>query len=255
MEVKYPKVSLLIQGPSLDKTKWDFIDNIEYYKTLFPHIVLSTYTEHIEANPEIVDICSEHGIKLVHQTINIGDVINTHGIYYQTYSTNYGLKHIYTRYVIKHRIDERYSNLELLVEKFLQDDSKYVTGGTMFGTKSWFEYCVADHLVVCKTDTLSSTMEMTLNQLDSGYWEGGPEIMYTKNFLRATTEVNRKNHDHLMRKYVDFVPDKYMEPFVIRMNNDNQVWRTSEELGQAKNSLETIEDILSAPYPIFNQKN
>lgn len=252
MEAKYPKISLLIQGPCLDKGKLDFLDAIEYYKTLFPNIVLSTYTEHLEQNPELLDICSEHGIKVVLQTIDIGDVINTHGIYYQTYSTNYGLKSIFTRYVIKHRTDERYSNLELLIDKFLQDDSKYVTGGSMFGTKSWFEYCAADHLVICRTDNLSETMQMTLDQLNSGYWEGGPEIMYTKNFLRVVTRVDGKNHDHLMRKYIDFLPDKYMEPFVIRMNSDNKVWRTAEDLGPVKNSLETVEDILTAPYPVFN---
>lgn len=253
----YEDISLVIQGPSSDKEKLDFIDALTYYKTLFSEIILSSYTEHLISNPDLLKICEENNIKVVHQTIDIDDfyldsLINK-SIYYQTYTSLKGFKESTKKYTIKHRIDERYSNLHLLVEKFLDDDEKLISGGTLFAPKVWNPYHVGDHLFISKTEKLIKVFEMTNEYLHTGnFLNEGPEYMYTINFLRLHGEnPTEENHDELMRKYFDFVPDKYMFPFVIRSNtndNGNQVWKTLEEYGPLRSQYETLDDIFYSPY-------
>jgi hypothetical protein len=252
--VKYPQMSLLLQGPVSDGNKLDFMDSISYYRTLFSEIILTTYTEHLAENWKIQKFCEENGIKIIHQTDKIGNVVNPNNVYYHTYTTVKGLEHITNKYVLKHRVDERYSNLNLLIDKFFVDDIKYVTGGTFFGQKSYYEYHAGDRLVACKTESLLLAMKITIDQLNNGVVDAaGPEIIFTKNFLRAVGEdPTSENHDSLMRKYVDYLPDKYMEPFIIRSNAFNQIWRCASDLGRV-NDFETIEDMLNSPEVVLNQ--
>lgn len=256
-KIFYDDISLVIQGPSIEKEKLDFIDALPYYKTLFSEIILSTYTEHLTSNWNLLKVCEENNIKVVHQTININSfylnrLVNK-SIYYQTYTSLKGFTESTKKYTIKHRIDERYSNLHILIDKFLNDDEKLVSGGTLFAPKVWNPYHVGDHLFISKTEKLIKVFEMTNEYLhNENFLEEGPEYNYTKNFLRIHKEnPTDENHDILMKKYFDFIPDKYMFPFVIRSNtNDklNQVWRTLEDYGPLRSQYETIDDILYSPH-------
>ena len=253
----YDDISLVIQGPSSDKEKLDFIDAIPYYKTLFSEIILSTYTEHLITNWQLLKVCEENDIKIVHKAVNINKLLLDHPtspcIYYQTYTSLNGFKLSSKKYTIKHRIDERYSNLHLLIDKFLTSDEKWVSGGMLFAPKVWRSFCAGDHLFISKTEKLIKTFELTEEHLSNkSFLEEGPEITYTKNFLRINNEdPSDENHDELMRKYFDFVPDKYMFPFIIRSNTNekgNQVWRTLEEYGPLRSQYETLDDIFYSPY-------
>jgi hypothetical protein len=253
----YNDISLVIQGPSIDEGKLDFVAALPYYKTLFSEIILSTYTEHLISNWKLLKVCEENDIKIVHQTIGIDkfclDRLINHSIYYQTYTSLTGFKESTKKYTIKHRVDERYSNLHLLIDKFLSNDKKLVSGGTLFAPKVWNLYHVGDHLFIAKTEKLIKSFEMTMEYLHSeNFIEEGPEHTYTKNFLRIHGENPiDENHDELMRSYFDFVPDKYMFPFVIRSNtNDigNKVWTTLEDYGPLRSQYETLDDIFYSPY-------
>jgi hypothetical protein len=263
----YSDFTLVVQGPTNDSTKIDFLDSIDYYKTLFSKIILSTYDEHICDNKNLLKICEEKNIEIVTQSLENGinnlsfkdfdenhDMDNDCGIKFQTVSTLIALKNVHTPYVLKHRVDERYSNLHLILDKFLLDTEKLVTGGTFFGQKVYFEYCAADHLMVSRTGKMINTFEKTLEMINSGILDSGPEIMYTKNFIRISGEnPTSENHDILMKKYIDFLPDKYMEPFVIRANHWNQIWTTAESLGHRRNAYETIDDMINSEIVVLNQ--
>lgn len=259
----YEDICLIIQGPSEDREKIDFMDAIPYYKTLFSEIILSTYTEHLISNEFILKICEENDIKVVLQSIHVNDpyfdCLIRKSFYYQTHTCLKALNQTKKKYTIKHRTDERYSNLHILVEKFLNDDEKLVSGGTLFAPKVWNPYHIGDHLFISKTEKLIKMFQMSheyfikLEQKEvEEEKEDGPEYNYATNFLKLHGEnPTDENHDELMRKYFDFVPDKYMFPFVIRSNtNDegNQVWRTLEEYGPLRSQYETIDDILYSPY-------
>ncbi len=253
----YSDISLVIQGPTIDSQKLDFVDALPYYKTLFSEIILSTYTEHLISNWRLLKTCEENDIKIVHKSIDVEKSLLEHptspSIYYQTYTSLNGFKTSTKKYTIKHRVDERYSNLNLLIDKFLTNDDKLVSGGTLFAPKVWRWFCAGDHLFITKTEKLIKTFELTIEHLCNKIMlEEGPEITYTKNFLRIHGENPiDENHDELMRKYFDFVPDKYMFPFVIRSNtNDvgNQIWTTLEDYGPLRSQYETLDDIFYSPY-------
>lgn len=248
----YKNISLVIQGPASNREKLDFIDALSYYKILFSEIILSTYTEHLISNWQLLKVCEENDIKIVHHSINIEKQLLEHptspSIYYQTYTSLNGFKSSSKKYTIKHRIDEKYSNLNLLIDKFLNDDEKLISGGTLFAPKVWRPFHVGDHLFIAQTEKLINSFELTMNHLYNKIMpEEGPEITYTKNFLRIHNEnPTDENHDELMRKYFDFVPDKYLFPFVIRSNTNNegnQVWKTLEEYGPFRSQYETLDDI------------
>lgn len=265
--MNYSDFTLVVQGPTNDLTKIDFLDSIDYYQSLFSKIVLSTYDEHICTNQKLLKICEEKSIQIVTQSVTNGinnlsfkdfdenhEIDNDCGIKFQTVSTLNGLNNVSTPYVLKHRVDERYSNLHLILDKFLLDTEKLVTGGTFFGQKVYFEYCAADHLMVSKTNKMIKTFEKTLEMINSGILDSGPEIMYTKNFIKISGEdPTSENHDALMRKYIDFLPDKYMEPFVIRANHWNQIWTTADSLGYRRNEYETIDDMINSEIVVLNQ--
>jgi hypothetical protein len=253
-KVKYPDVSLMIQGP-LFNDKLDFVAAVPYYKTLFTQIIVSTYTEHLVGNTGFIDFCKEHDINIVHQTQQVGNVRNDNNIFLHSYTTAAGLRSCYTRYTIKHRTDERYSNLEKLVDKFMLDDSKWVCGSMVFGPKVYYPYHAADHLFMGKTEALLKTFNLTLQNLHNGILEtsrdGGsaPEITFTKNWLRTHGEnPTEENHDELMRRYFDIVNDKEFAPFLIRSNGTGSIFTTLDDLGPNRMQYETIDDIINKPY-------
>jgi hypothetical protein len=63
-----------------------------------------------------------------------------------------------------------------------------------------------NHLFISKTEKLIKFFELTMEHLHNKILlEYGPEITYTKNFLRIHGEDPvDSNHDELMRKYFDF---------------------------------------------------
>jgi len=260
--VKYPNVSLLIQGP-LYQGKLDALDFLPYYSILFNEIIISTYTEHINdlENGVFRKFCEHHKLKLVEQTINIGNLRNDNRVGYQTYTTLGGLESVTNPYVVKHRIDERYFCLDKVVDKFLLDDNKWVCGSMLFGPKVYRKFHAGDHLIVCKTDKLKATFKLTMDNLKQGLMEGNfdelncppgvgaPEITYTKNFLRINGEQPDNNrHDELIRKYFDIVNNKELYPFVVRENGSNSLFTTIQDLGPNRNQYDSIDAILNNPY-------
>lgn len=223
-KVKYPDISLVIQGSLKDKNVLSFKDNIEYYKTLFEEIIISTWTEHLD--DDILEFCREHNILLAYQSLDvIGSIENRYNIAYHTFSSLQGFVNSSKPYTLKHRTDEKYSNLDKLIDLFLEDDTKWVSGGTAFGQKSYYLYHAADHLFIAKTQSLIDTFELTKKNLEKNILErnvaGEPaaEITFTKNYLIIHGEEPRHdNHDELMRKYFNFIHDSHLHPFVIRIN-------------------------------------
>jgi hypothetical protein len=252
-----PDITLLLQGP-LGPDRMDALDQMGYYRTLFGHIIVSTYSEHLSAYPGFRDWCAGLDIRVIEQSIHMPITRNDGRIYYHTATTLKGLQAVKTPYVMKHRLDERYSNLEQLIIKFQNNPNRMVCGTTVFGPKSYRLYHAADHLFIAATDTLLKSWSLTWDNLQLGRMEGsyGPsmmpdnqgaaEITYTKNFLRALGhDPTPEQHDQLMTDHIDFVNNKYLYPFVIRENGTHSVYRTIDDLGPSRNKFKTMQDMLT----------
>ena len=241
MSVKYPDVALVIQGPLSGWTTENFTPHIPYYKTLFGEIILSTYTEQL--TDEMLRFCDDNNIKVVHQTQDVGKFKFKYNLGYQTLSTLLGLKAVTKKYTIKHRTDERYSNLHKLVELFLQDDNKWVSGTTVFRPKSSAlpglgnpVYHAADHLFIAKTEKLLKTFQLTKDNIDQGIMvvdsnnEPCAEVTLCTNFVKISgDDPTVENYDTLMPKYFNVLNDANFYPFVIKFNHDNGVGSTYTE--------------------------
>lgn len=228
---KYPDVALVVQGPLIwkkgpdeGKPVDDFIEFLPQYQELFEEIILSTYTEQL--TEDTIRLCGNNKISIVAQTDDIGPLNHQYNIGYQTLSTLAGLKASNKKYTIKHRTDERYSNLSRLIDLFLEDDEKWVSGFTIFGSSSYQTWHAADHLFIGKTDKLIKCFQMTLDNLKQGIMEKNhnnepaAEITFTKNWLKIhEVEKDDSQYVQIMKKYYNFVPDADMFPFVIRFNS------------------------------------
>jgi len=245
----FPDVALVIQGSMKDTSKIAFHNQIEYYNTLFDEIILSTYAEHVDDS--VLQFCKANNIRIVVQSENIGKLNYKYNIGYQTLSTLEGLRLVTKKYVIKHRVDECYSNLDKLVNKLLLNDEKWVSGTTIFGKQSYYLFHAADHLFCGRTDKILRTFEYTKHNLENDVMErnydGDPaaEVTFTKNFIRISgEEPDDSKYAEQMTRWFDFVPDKEMYPFVIRFNHDNgigSVYTKPHEGFPASLGLTTIE--------------
>ena len=264
-EVRYPDVTLVLQGPvnfngllsaygnqimQSGEDRLDFMPAIEYYKTLFAKIILSTYTEQVDE--EIRSFCESHNIMLVHQTQDIGDLEKKYNITYQAMSTLLGLQNVSTKYTLKHRTDERYSNLDKLVDLFLEDDEKWVSGSTIFSAKSRQLFHAADHLYIAKTDKLIKVMELTLknvrlNEFDrNAEKEPAPEVTFTRNFIAISGDNPCHSvHDEMMLKYFNFVNDRELFPYVVKFNTIDKIYTRLEDREGFWGEFNTMEDILN----------
>jgi hypothetical protein len=246
MTVKYPDITLLLQGPCDAEHNREFVKHLDYYKTLFSEIVLSTYAEHVPVCYEFLNELTRNSVKIIYQSLNIGDLRNDCNFAYQTLTTANGLAAVKTKYVIKHRTDERYSNLDKLVDKFLLDDEKWVCGTTYVTQKSSWWYHPGDHLVMAKTEKLKKTFDLSLQNLKNGCFilanTGyiAAEITYATNFIIISGENPSydEHHDRLMLKYFDIINDRHLYPFLIRVNTIGKVY-------------DTIESLIDRPYDHF----
>lgn len=251
----YDNISLVLQGPVSDKNRIDFRHAIDDYKKVFPEIIVSTYTEHLDR--EFIDFCNIHNIVLVHQTVNydpkykIEYVNRDYNLPLHTLSTLFGLKASTKKYSLKHRTDERYTNIYKVIDKLFQDNEKQVTGSSYLCSKlEGFFFESPDHIMAAKTEKLIRAFDLTLERLSQGKFEKNndgdpaPEITFTKNFIRSHGEDPDMNiHDDQMIKYFDFINDREMFPFVIRCNSGNMMLT---QISQIDPSLEGMYDMRQA---------
>jgi len=247
---KYDDFTLVIQGPADRKDRLDAIHALPEYKKHFKNIIVSTWTEHL--SHELLGPLWENAVIYTDQTINIDkELILPYNIGHQVLSTLKGLLAAKTKYVIKLRIDESYSNLWKVADKFLEDTNKYVTGSSFLCPKSdGFFFEAPDHIIACRTDLLIDTFAIALQRLYAGTYDRNqdgdpaPEITFTKSHLHLRDEVpDMARHDDLMCKYFDFVNDRELYPFVVRCNTGNMKLTS---VSQIDPSLEGISDLRTA---------
>jgi len=220
--VKYPNVTLLLQGPVNNQNCLEFLTKLEEYSGLFGEIILSTYTEQIHLLPELANV------KVVTCSNAPVNIVNDCNIYYQSLTTYNGLLHSTGKYTLKHRTDERYSNIHLMVDKFLLSDDKLLSTLTFIKPKE-YPFLISDHLFIAKTEKLKSVFATTLANLFLGIGDRatngkvGPELTYCQNFIRYHNDIaDPAINVQLMRKHFEVISEQLLEPFTIRFNgHDN----------------------------------
>lgn len=89
---------------------------------------------------------------------------------YQIISTMSALKKVKTEYVIKSRLDEFYSNVDLLLTKLKKDKDKIVCGSVFFRKHGMYPFHIADKLMCGTLDNFFLMFESTLHNLEMKFW-------------------------------------------------------------------------------------
>lgn len=241
-------VTILIQGKISQET-------YNYYVETYPQfpIVISTWSDHT------LDLSYfPNNVKLIQAKLpqNRGE----QNMNYQFISTINGLNNVTTKYVIKVRGDEYYSNINYIRNLIESDESKIWTVPVFFRHGSDFPYHISDHLMAAVTDTLRFMFSSAKHSFDNNliyhvndgkrylYWE--PEINLTKSYLIAKypTTFHKKEMGKIMVENFDIIPIHNLKPYKVVANIFKTYWYNdfTPELNQ---SISNIEQLLEPTPP------
>jgi len=163
----------VIQGPLSDEC----LEYIPKYFEYVDEVVLSCWDDKIseEQHQRILSLQYIYGdgFKCVLNPIPSLDLATlwmpdqSANYYYQLYSTHKGMEQVTAKYAIKMRTDEYYSNLAPLIDIFLRDDERLVSGNMFFRSVSAHPYHISDHLFVAKSSVLKKSFSLMVDQLNS----------------------------------------------------------------------------------------
>jgi hypothetical protein len=88
----------------------------------------------------------------------------------QVLSTLYGLEKINTKYVIKLRCDEYWSNLDLILSMVSNEPHKIICGSLFFKEIGMHPFSISDHIIAGTLNNVKLMFQSTLNNLKNNFW-------------------------------------------------------------------------------------
>jgi hypothetical protein len=270
-------VSLLAQGPF----NLEFFKTIKFTKFQFNNIILSTWNDK-KLSDALLDkmhlLQSQAGILVVQQDLPNTDFISNHAnIYYQILTTLAGLRNVKTKYTLKCRADESYSNIQLVIKQFKSNvyndspnavgdryycSSKLLCANIYFRPIEYKAFHISDHFFMGETSRLLDTFSKLKN-----YFEDNSDEFHILNnqcsaeqiialFYLSTYGYDIKNllrHQkdkafcfEITKKYFDVFDIKVLRPYVIKHNHLKKTITNLRkvEKGTLVKYISKIEDIL-----------
>ena len=210
------QVTLLIQGKILQST-YDF-----YYKS-YPNIpiIVSTW--------ENSDVTCDINTTLIKSKYPKDTGIQNKNL--QIQSTIAGLSLVTTKYVIKLRGDEEYSNLKHAIDILLKNDDKILTSPVFFREWNMYPYHISDHILIGKTLNINKMFtEAAKNSVlgnDIYMHYDIPEQALCKFYIENREGVkldNNSDNKKYMIKYFDIISLDNHIPYKIVANMQNKIW-------------------------------
>lgn len=186
----------------------------------------------------------------------------------QLISTLNALKRVTTKYVIKLRGDEYYSNLQYIRNSLLVEPDKIHTSPIFFRAWQYAEYHVSDHIIAGTTKNMLDMFESTKYNFDTGKeniskWKvdgkfhkwvttHAPEERITKSYLRKVDPLRFEKVDGriLMKEYFNILDIDLLHPYKIRANLFRKEW-TEGFIPERNFSISTIDQLFADdPYKL-----
>ena len=249
-------VTVIIQGRLMQET-YDF-----YVKTCtdFP-VVISTW---VDCKIDFSNIPSNFLILLS----QIPEEPGAQNFHYQTVSTLNALERIKTKYVIKVRGDEFYSNLQYIYNSIRVEPTKIHTSSVFFRSWQYAEYHISDHVMAGTTENLlimfrACKHNFDTNRLNVSKWKidgkfhkyvgsHSPEERITKSYLDAKDPDRFEKVDGriLMKEHFDILDINLLKPYKIKANLFKVEWYDNFT-PEHNFSISTINQLFSdEPYKI-----
>jgi hypothetical protein len=252
-------VTVIIQG-RLMQDSYDFY--IENYKDC--PVIISTWVDNtidFKNLPEnFIVLLSPYPYDFGAQNLNL-----------QLISTLNALERVKTKYVIKVRGDEYYSNLQYVLNSIKVEPNKIHTSSIFFRAWQYAEYHISDHIIAGTLINMLTMFRESKNNFDTGKvnvskWKvdgnfhkwvttHAPEERITKSYLNAKEPFRFEKVDGriLMKEHFDILDIELLHPYKIKANLFRKEW-TEEFIPERNFSISTIEQLFAEdPYKIPNK--
>lgn len=183
-------LTIIIQGP-LNVVSLGKLDNY----TKFGRVIVSSWTgSHEAVERSAVEACRAAGAKLLLSAPPVvADTLNPQNTYYQAYSTLTGLKHTDTRFAIKFRSDEFYTDLSAVIEKLHNDPFRILSGSVYFRRDAQHRFHCGDHIIAGDRQIMTRGFRRVVTTCETlmpipGPWQPLPEQLITRGLLMAKGE-------------------------------------------------------------------
>lgn len=176
----------------------------------------------------------------IHSQIN-----NKQNRYLQFSSTLTGLENIKTKYTIKVRSDEYYSDLRPIISSLHENSNKIVCNDIFFRKTKNFPYHPSDHLIASETDTLKKIFEKSIIDCENNLkLDLVPEQHYANNFIeimenKVPSDIETTNM--LMKKYFCVVPTENLCDYCVSQGEDYFI--NSQKYFKQDTDIKNIVDI------------
>lgn len=192
-------------------------------------------------------------------------VYNVQNRYLQFLSTHKGMSKVQTKYAIKVRSDEYYSDLSPIMRMFLLDDNKLVTNDVFFRRISYLRYHPSDHIMVAKTEKFKKLLELLMydceynqNALKYAPFNQHDFFLFVEQQIGIKwVELHERNGIHpykipseyeevkeLMIKYFDIVSCSMLGDYYIVANSEKRTYINSQGYyDEAKDIIHSLEEL------------
>lgn len=182
--------TLIIHGPLTMYT----VFTLYRYKEIFPIIIVIPRLQELGENTilkEVHNLMQTKGNRIslfIYDIPEKTNVINDQNRYYHFFSVHLGLQACTTKYSIKLRSDEFYSDLEPIVEAVKGNSGKLITTDVFFRNTK-LPYHPSDHIVAGNTEAMLETFATAKLLCENA------EVPNYKSLMKYTTETNMKSFD------------------------------------------------------------
>ena len=188
----------------------------------------------------------------------------------QIISTLTALESVTTKYVIKIRGDEYYSNLQYIRNSILVEPNKIHTSSIFFRAWQYAEYHISDHIIAGTTENLLTMFRETKHNFDTGKvnvskWKKDGKLFKwvtthapeerTKSYLTAKEPFRFEKIDGriLMKEHFSILDMELLQPYKIKANLFRKEWNDGF-IPERNFSISTIEQLFAEdPYKIPNK--
>jgi hypothetical protein len=186
----------------------------------------------------------------------------------QIISTLNALEKVKTKYVIKVRGDEYYSNVQYILNSIRVQPDKVHTSSIFFRAWQYAEYHISDHIIAGTTENVlimfnACKYNFDFNKLNISKWkkEGkffkyvtthAPEERITKSYLYAKEPYRFEKVDGriLMKQHFDILDIELLHPYKIKANLFKKEWNGGF-IPETNYGISTIDQLFSDdPYKI-----
>ena len=241
-------------GELLFYERYDNIRNITFViqgvmdKSLFPIsiCILSLYGKSINATWDKIK-----NFDNISNNIKENEWINKYNVFYQTYTTLYGLNQVNTEWVIKLRGDELYVDWSAFINNLQANPGKIICNNVYFYRSKRSIYHVSDHIIGGKFIKVHDMFNTCMNNLKSKKFPRFiryAEQILTYSYLSSLnlTENLKANivcSRDLLHKHYDLVPISAFEYYIVTSNHKGHKVQVSPNIIKDYKFITPIENM------------